>query len=194
MNTKKIIVAAALMASVMLHSGGTALLVAQSPLKTGITVHGDWTIEIRTAGGALVNRRTFSNHLSPEGATLLSSILTRTTTPTGWVVEIGGPGCAASPAGSCRFTETREGDGKLTVSLFEPPNASGGGTLPARIILSGANTATAAGDVDHVLTRIITNPVSVYDLLTRANLQTDIPVSEGQIIQLKVEISFSSGG
>ena len=60
----------------------------------GITVRGQWTIEVRNPDGKLVTHREFENGLTPyagEGATLLSAFIGRVVTPGLWMVELADP-------------------------------------------------------------------------------------------------------
>jgi hypothetical protein len=177
MNMKKVVLFAAFLAGGMLYTGGTASLHAQAPMTTGIKVNGDWTIEVRNPGGDLVTRRTFTNHLFQDGGSMLASILARTVAPGRWQVILLGGALCPGWANLCSFNESVQGESTLTVSLSD-----------GKLVLTGANTVTTAGDVSAVRTRMVDDG-SPTDITGKT--LTTIPVKVGQIIQVKVVISFS---
>ena len=54
----------------------------------GISVHGDWVIEVRNPDGSIAERREFENALSGFGANFLAKLLDRTASTGAWAVEL----------------------------------------------------------------------------------------------------------
>lgn len=168
----------------------------------GIKVHGDWTIEIREPNGTLVNRHEFKNSLIAGGANsgnqLLAKLLGKTETALEWQVLIAnGQDAAGGPCSDTNFvfgfvTRCHIIPANSTLwNIFGPVtktlvvNSTSAGTLE----LSGTVTAARAGAISVVETYVRGNP-SVYSFTSRA-LPSAIMVAAGQIIQVKVVISFS---
>ena len=158
----------------------------------GIRIRGEWTIEVRNPDGSLASRHEFKNALVPgQGDAILARLLGRTqVSPWAWSVDVGevapvdasGTPCAPSttpPNGiPCSIRETNG----LTVAVD-------GGTVR----LSGAVTAAkAAPQLSRFATRIdwLGGGAAFF---TEKRLPAPIPVAAGQIIQITVVFSFSSG-
>lgn len=184
--------------------------VAASPggPQEGIQVHGSWTIEVLEPDGQPVSRHEFENSLTSTGAARLPRFLGREDTVGFWVVTVQGSANANHP---CRLTAT------ITASCVVFESASGvtegghrfknltvsvptSGTDVNKLVLSGTATAARAGDVGRVTTEgtHCLNTVApsncnieLYESFTDKTLATPIPVSQGQIIQVKVAIGFS---
>ena len=181
-----------------------------NPGQSSIAVHGFWTIEIRERDGRLVNRYQFNNALNDQRALLF--ILARQNSVGRWAVTLAdqfnvGQPCANGTAcalhedgdtnvfsGSTKFTG-------LTVSADPLP-------IPTRLVLQGSFAAGAAGQISRVATNLSvcdnsTAPVTScsagtsFQLTTHLTQQSGapplgpIPVAAGQIVQVRVEISFT---
>lgn len=179
--------------------------------KEGIKVHGNWTIYIRNADGTLVSHHEFKNALTISGGALLGRFLQRTHKPGEWVISLASEvahlnPCEVNIAGPmpCGIYEsttqlsTSEASGQfntLTISSEGGPNTN-------RTVLAGSAKARKNGVIDNVATLLINScPVDSQgvcngsgagnELFTRTTLATPINVVAGQIIQVKMVISFS---
>src|SRR5437588_9572584 len=85
----------AMVASFMLALG-LSQLSAQEPQgpREGIQVHGHWVIDVKNPDGRLVTHTEFENALMPQGASVLSGLLTRNLTMGAWIISLNG---AANP-------------------------------------------------------------------------------------------------
>ena len=99
--------AAALAAIVLIalgaFGGKTSLLSKGAPAANAnaITVHGRWTIEVKTPAGKRVSMRHFENALQlPYGNAVLSAFLARSNSPGAWSIVLDGsdPPCCAGRA------------------------------------------------------------------------------------------------
>lgn len=173
----------------------------------GIKVHGHWTIEIRNPNGSLVTHREFENSIaggSGGGSAALSAFLGRQYLVGAWAVSLGGPGiCGISGApagGNCNIFEPSgfsigfANSSNLTIAV----NAS-------TVALSGSVTTSTAGQITSVATAVLgcSPAIAAYGpncsvisgwtgfSVTGTALATAVQVSPGQIIQVKVVLSFS---
>jgi hypothetical protein len=159
-------------------------------MQDGVTVHGDWVIEVRNPDGSLAHRRAFKNAL--VGGPLLASLLARTYAPGAWSILLDGDGCSTlNREIACVI---RESDGQLAVSL-----APGG----SQVVLTGVVTASnpAASLVTAVSTSLnvcdpAVLPAADCPLVTVAafsavTLPVPVPVTHGQMARVTVTFSFS---
>jgi hypothetical protein len=177
----------------------------------GIKVHGHWTIEVRSPHGSLVSRREFKNALTTTGGALLGRFLQRTHKPGEWTIQLGSETnhlnpCEVNIAGPvpCVIYEATNpvaanaGWGTFTALTV----GSEGGPNTNSTVLAGAAKARKNGLIDYVATLLINScPVDSQgacngsgggnEVFTRTTLPTPINVVAGQIIQVKVVISFS---
>lgn len=177
-------------AALLLGLAGQAA--AQSPpgasaMREGVTVHGDWVIEVRNPDGTLAHRHAFRNAL--VGGPVLAFIMARGITPGAWSIGLDGNACA--PISECRISETA---GDVTVTLGP------GGT---QVVLTG--TATANGfNATHfsvVSTRLgvcdpgalpsATCPTITDAPFSAVVLAAPIPITFGQMASVTVTFSFS---
>jgi hypothetical protein len=186
---------------------------AQAPSDPGadsIGVHGRWTIEVSESDGTRVARHEFNNALASQRSLLLA--LSRQNTPGYWVVYIDDFYGGASPCGAstpCALqepghTSVFSGTTKfvvLSVSLEGSP-------VPDKLVLQGTFAATATGQISEVETQLSNCPntstpaspcSSSGNILTTHRMASTgpppvgpIPVNAGQIIQVRVEITFSA--
>lgn len=173
----------------------------------GIKVHGDWTIVIREPDGRVVSRRDFRNALdsgTPKGgALMLVKLLNGAVTLLEWAVVLQNLSdfgqqspCTTSQGGpsSCAVVTTGfPGSGlvdssAITRSLLKSEQGS-----PTGFVLTGTATAMRNGSIATVATRAhqTSAGISGFFSFTSATLQQPIAVAAGQIIQVKVVISFS---
>lgn len=176
----------------------------------GIKVHGHWTIEVRNPDGSLVSHREFENSLVDPSFTLLPPILSRTLTVGLWTVLLdgtgGGPcssaGCQVSEGGAPSFSGYVSSNNLQVSTAGVPPN---GNVLRAQLVLTGSATALASSAVNQVQTVLTYCPNTIAPgtvaantsscqlgfAFTSAALATPVQVSNGQIIAVTVNISFS---
>ena len=191
-------------------AGGAQAQTTSSNPGADIGVNGRWTIEVRESNGTRVSRHEFNNALVSQRSLLLA--LSRQNTPGYWAVFIGDAYGVGSPcgAGQCALQEaghttTFSGMTKfvaLTVSLEGSP-------LPNKLVLQGTFTAPAAGQISEVQTLLTNcaNTVAPASPCASASGNTltlhqmapsgappvgPIPVAAGQIVQVRVEITFSA--
>jgi hypothetical protein len=201
------------LSTILLAAATTGAQTAQPQPNRGqssIAVHGFWTIEVREPDGRLVNRYQFNNALNDPRPLLF--VLARQSSVGRWAVGLGdqfnvGQPCANGTAcvlhedgdnnvlsGSTKFTG-------LTVSADPLP-------LPTRVVLQGSFAAGATGQISRVSTNLSLCDNSVapvtscsggtsFQLTTHITQQSGapplgpIPVAAGQIVQVRVEISFT---
>lgn len=179
-----------------------------------IAVHGDWTIDVYDADGELDQHHEFENALAEDGGVILASALSRTVFPQGWIVRLSPPTrqsgevygdspCAVTTGASCW--------------LVEHPGSAGGGEnefpgLVAEVVdgavrLTGTATALNDGEITPVETYVaacdfagctlenaVIYPVTTKDFFDpETGTVTPIQVESGQIVQIEIVISFTSG-
>lgn len=198
-------------------SNGTTHAQESGGVPDGIHVRGDWVIEIRTPDGDPVARHEFRNALvavnggaQVGGRGVLAGFLGRTFGTVGnWWVDIAGangPCAAGSVARSCQLLEPSD-DRAASSTTFknlvlsvptEPVSFPAIGTreIPTGTLeLSGQATAASDGSITDVGTTFDLCGIATNCFLTVRftghTLATPIPVSAGQIIQVKVVLSFS---
>ena len=174
--------------------------------KEGIKVHGHWTIDIRNPDGKLVSHHEFENALNGSGAFTLGQLLQRTSKAGEWRISLGDVGnsnpnhpclTANNQQSPCNIYETgsqfpeANAFKSLTVSSTQADNNATG--------LTGTATAQRDGRIVTVQTQLSRCPVdtqgvcqpSSFEWFTTKSLSPVINVVAGQIIQVKVVISFS---
>jgi hypothetical protein len=159
-------------------------------MQEGVTVHGDWVIEVRNPDGSLAHRRAFKNAL--VGGPLVASLLARTYSAGGWSIFLDGDAC--SPFNRDIACVIRESDGQLAVSL-----APGG----SQVVLTGIVTAS---DPSASLVTAVKTSLAVCDpgVVPAANcpaittapfssvaLPVPVPITFGQMAAVTVTFSFS---
>jgi hypothetical protein len=207
MNIKNVLVTAALLAGGTLHAGPAAPLLAQAPMNTGIKVHGDWTIEVQQPDGRLVSRREIKNSLAAEGRAFLASMLARGSllTDRHWMVWFvppeGGP-AAPCADGVCLVIEPE--------SIWQPYDTGGRNLrvelLDNAVVLTGSFTADRSGKITTVSTATVKCVAIFGDCgsetddqggncqpvpFSGTTLLAPIQIEPGQIVQVKVVVSFS---
>jgi hypothetical protein len=186
-----------------------APLVAQD--QEGIKVHGRWAIDIRNADGSLASHHEFDNALTTAGVavggnSVLAGLLSRQFGTVGdWHVMIWRACGTDSLPQACRISEPTFPN--PSSSVFRNLRI----TVPTRTVSFPAlgnrevpvGTVEFAGEATAMLNRSIeavstqlglcgtgTNCFMVSDI-TSHTLATPIPVVVGQIIQVRVVLSFS---
>lgn len=173
----------------LILAAGAAGAEAQS--SEGIKVHGDWTIDVRQPDGTLVKSYVFKNSLTEHGKPILTRLLSRFVEPTGlnvtfgrWIVKLTDPTSDPCPADVESGCSILEGQG-LTVTA--------NGDLSA-VVFTGDLKVAASGQISVVRTALemlVNGHLADVPQFTGKLLPSPIPVTEGQIVQVKVVISFS---
>lgn len=177
-------------------------LQAQGP-REGIVVHGHWVVDVRSSDGTLVNHVEFENSLA--GKDVLMYLLTRKNVLGGWEImlraPLGGPGICGNEF--CRIGEN--------VPVYATDTSTNlvvtDDFLTKAVILSGSMTATSDGSFNLVYTNVQrcftthattdqclnATPQGPSDTMafTIRALDAPIPVANGQIVQVKVVLTFS---
>lgn len=178
--------------------------------REGIKVHGDWVIEVRNSDGSLAQRHEFKNALvASEGDRALAFLLSRGYSAGRWQVVLWPE---SDPTGICQAgtlptycTVTENYPGAVPASTkFYTLQVRNPLTNPNPTVeLTGTATAGRTGDIKTVeavmeLCSPTTSPTEcinasggVFYRLTRRVLPTAINVTAGQILQIKVVLSFS---
>lgn len=193
----------------VLASCGGATSEASGPSE-GIQVHGDWTIDIYNEDGSLDRHVEFSNALTNGGGVFLAELLGDMTYAGTWGVEMysadGSQPCVSSDGQptSCwtyqpfsLLTPLEGSDLSLDLQVAVQDN---------QLTLSGSHDASADGQIDQVETHLYTcdqplDAVACSEALTDTVNFThksldpgDIAqVSQGQLIEVQVVLSFTSG-
>jgi hypothetical protein len=180
-----------------------------------IQVHGHWTIDVRDPDGALVSHHEFKNALvANEGADTLNKLLGRRYVIADWSIVLGaygGPGTQSPCVGAfqCFILEPRyagAGDASrefANLAITTPTTGPNAGKL----VLSGTATVTNTepqSAIQYVMTSVtmcpITSlantpcgPASIGNRFTAKDLDAPVILRPGQIVQVSVVYSFSSG-
>jgi hypothetical protein len=184
----------------------------RGPLE-GVKVHGHWIIDVKNPDGTLAQHREFENSLS--NANVMVALLYGAEVPADFVVLLGGstPPCNVSSSNYCVIAHNLStlpanaicGTYYCVTGLTVTPTYGGSPSL----VLAGNLTATSAGSISNVSTEIgicggpnttpaTTTPSSCaagsnpygYSGLTATTI-TAVPITNGQIIQVTVTITFS---
>jgi len=177
---------------------------SDSGFNEGITVHGDWVIEVRNPDGSVAERREFQNELSAGGG-LLTCSLARVCSPGVWGVGLrsnvasDSPCMTPDPVSLCLIREP------INSSLSNYP-ATHFTTLtvameqaPPETVLQGNFDAPNDGIINRVQTfNCFALPVNAdpslcgsIQLITETTLATPVNVVAGQQVLVTVRISFS---
>lgn len=198
----------AIRGSVVALTCGLLMLVApvgaQAPasgLAGDVKVHGNWTIDIRDADGTLAKHVEFSNALYP-GTGHLGSLLGRQSHIGYWSVTLydqqASPCKGANPGfDECLIIEAPGTSGINGPNLFRTLTISNTGSNQSVVVLQGTATALVNGQITDVRSNFGACPslpcTASYLALpfTYHTLPTPITVVQGQVIQVRVQISFS---
>jgi len=166
----------------------------------GIKVHGDWTLTVRNPDGTIAALHQFKNALvTVEGApTLLASLLLGTATTGHWSITLGVLGttgtCGASPV--CVITESTAAFPGHSSNLTKTVPTTGQDA--GKFVLRGSVRFVNADLIGVVSTSLTTCASSTTPTcsngsfqFTRKELAQGIQVSQDQLVEVKVVISFS---
>lgn len=197
------VLGAAAIAALFFGGAATAHAQDEKPAEgqqEGIKVHGNWVIEVKNADGTLVQRQEFKNALHSGGAHL-GNLLTRNASMGFWAVSLWDP--QRSPCvGGTRSPQCEIAEPNTTFTgsnVFKTLSVTGAGPNNSQIVLQGTATALVDGVISQVYSNfgVCGGPTiggcgSLYAApFTGHSLSTPIPVVAGQIIQVRVVISFS---
>jgi hypothetical protein len=151
-----------------------------NPSRESIKVHGHWTLEVRNPDGQVATHREFGSSLIPNsGPSVLSSCLN---------------GCTPSWS----FAILQASQNTICGSLPLPnnplvcrlPATASLGPNGTSFVLIGTITAAGAGSITSVESDEYSAPGGLLTGFTSTAI-TPVAVAAGQIVQLKVVISFS---
>ncbi len=156
----------------------------------GIKVHGHWIIEVRNPDGTLVSHHEFENALDPSSGQLLPTVLLGLMVAdlNSWRIRVGDACGSSSAPAPCTIP--------VTPNPFVPNSTT---VFSGTLELAGSTTASRDATITRVETVVDFNPVQGAILLSpRPNtvftdriLSSTVNVVTGQIVQVKVVISFS---
>jgi hypothetical protein len=197
-----VVAVTAIAAAAVLRGGSRDAAHAQRANRDAVKVHGEWTIEVRTKTGAVVERRRFHNDLVPGGASALSQFLGRGKTVGRWQISMPPAGvCGAffcnirEPGAALGVLPPADTGQDLTVSI--PPT----GVDAGKLVLHGTVAATSVGAVTSVNTLVQECSLADgtgadcapmgYVTFSARVLGTPIAVQPTQQIAATVRFSFS---
>lgn len=162
-----------------------ARLWSQAP--EGITVHGDWVIEVRNADGSLAHRHAFKNALDVYGKRDLAAFLSRTNPVALWrIIANGTNGLCLSSADYCQIAES--GDNLSSGGISASKNLTVTGS-DVEVVLHGSFVAAASGSVSSVMTINMRNDTAAGPF-TQTALSSPIAVEATQTVSVTVTFSF----
>ena len=181
--------------------GGVPLATAPNGTGEGIAVHGHWTVEVTDPDGTTVSRTEFENALSSIGELALATFLSRSSPVGSWQIELADNVCennSGTPT-TCFITED-----SFTQNQYFPNLTVT--RLDSTVVLEGTAIVQRDDEISAVRTYVTvclasttpedcdatTSPFPVFPFTATA-LSPAIPVVTGQIIDVRVEISFSTG-
>jgi hypothetical protein len=175
-------------------------------------VHGHWTIDVRNPDGTLVTHREFENGLAPGAGLNLGQFLQRSSKPGEWMIILDSSASAdnicTTPSlqpiycqifePSSHVTASQDTNGFKTLT-FRPGNPNLGED-PGAAVFTGNATAARNGVINRVFTDFTKCPVDTVGVcvtenffaFTTTTIATPVNVVLGQIVQVKVVITFSS--
>jgi hypothetical protein len=181
----------------------------------GLRVRGQWVIDIREPDGTLLRRVEFENALRARGQSVLASLLTGQASAGLWAISIGGYNnqelcyntsledveCRIDPPESSVSPLPYRFKNLTIVDTTERVGVPSGTSL----VLSGSATIAIDGSIASVSTSLGICASTVTPELcdsgqavgnnapdfTSHSLSPPVPVSAGQIVQVKVTLTFS---
>lgn len=178
----------------VLASCGGATPQASGPSE-GIQVHGDWTIDVYNEDGSLEQSVAYSNDLMSSGGSLLVELLEGSATkPGNWQIWIDSPnnGEALEPCVHPDDPQQQPFTCIMDANTEFFPNE-------ARFTLDGSFVADIDGFLVDARTEVMNCETGCTDQgFTQSPIPLDgngatVKVTQGQIVQVQVEISFTSG-
>lgn len=187
--------------------------VANDAVRQSIKVHGHWIITVKNPDGSQANRVEFNNALVLGGTDALTGLLYQKVVAAGFALILQGSSPAPCGTGTCAIVADL---GKTPASECGVNQACAANlvftldtdknSIPY-LTLSGQITASVAGTINGVGTDIflcdngsfpsnLSSEACVAQHLSRAqaftrHFMSDVPVVAGQIVQVKVTLSFS---
>ena len=184
----------------------------------GITVHGNWVIEVLEQDGTPVSRHEFENALDTNGSEILAKLLAGERRLGQWGVYLGGTGVGGSgqpvPDAPCHDSTGAvagcyiiENPATFSAALYAPNYAQNLQTnrVGSTLVLTGSKTADRGGTVDIVSTLVgwctnFTSSPATCDQPVRAGtgidnfttkpLSSSISVLNDQQLNVTVTLSF----
>lgn len=204
-----------LSAFLLLSAAATGAQSQSGPSLSSIRVHGHWVIEVRESDGRIVGRHEFDNALEDQRALL--AVFGRVNSVGHWYVGLGDlygdgePCVSGTPAVPTSCTLQEPGDARVYSSgtrLSVLSVALEGTPSPNQLVLQGTFTAQNTGQISSVVTGLGVCASTVapsapctdglaFSVTRHVFAQTGapgigpIPVNAGQIVQVRVAISFS---
>jgi hypothetical protein len=191
--------------------GKTSLSAKSAPAANAnaITVHGRWTIEVKSPAGKRVSIRRFENALQlPYGSAVLAKFLARANSPGAWSIVLDGsdPPCSqdGTPTGLsvfCLISESFDTDTRPWIFKTVTVDAPTSGANVNALVVRAAIDATRDGSVTSVRTLVdqcdwnAPSPCSGTQNNQAFTFKTldspGVSVKDGQQILTTVVISFS---
>jgi hypothetical protein len=200
----------AVLGMVLAACGGTSPEAAGP--SEGIQVHGDWTIEVYNEDGSLDRSVAFKNAF--QGETAMTTWLSHGSTVGPWSINMYSAVNEDWPCvnndgvkSACNIMEQfdpPQTDTAHTTFTLSVTTDDRGGAIGAddSLVLGGAITASSTGEISIVQTTAAMCSIDDVwpacsggstDTFTYKELDAPIPVTEGQLIDVEVVISFTSG-
>jgi hypothetical protein len=199
---------AAIVASVVVTSLATMCMPASAQSSEGIKVHGRWTVDVRNADGSLASHHEFDNALvigspvSIGGNSALAAVLGKfVKNVSAWHIQLqsNAPLCTEGTAACVINEHIGPGTAGLGELSLHVPTHTFFTTFPQGIIeLNGMTQINFAAPILRVTTGLrfcrddACTPNSQFSSqFTAHTLESPIPVVVGQVVQVKVVLSFS---
>jgi len=171
--------------------GAATVLLAAAPAAAqapeGITVHGDWVIEVHNVDGSLAVRREFRNALQPQGKADLATLLGRGAPLGFWRVN------TTNTTGVClagtEYCSLREGGDNLSAGGLPFNHSVTVAVVGDEAVLSANFVAAADGQITAVSTQLMF-PTSNATFFSATGLSAPVPVQATQSVSLRVAFSF----
>lgn len=179
---------------------------ASAPQRDSISVHGRWTIQVRTPAGRIVTQRLFENAL--VGAHVLAQVFARQGSVGLWRIVLSAPDqpCQTGPPpADVHACEIREPGSSAPAEPWESKNLSVSYDSSAQaVVFSGSVNAGRTGEIGSVVTRVFVCDPAVPpstpcetgfsppdQAVTQKILSPPVAVQAGQQISVTVRITFS---
>jgi hypothetical protein len=199
------VVIAILLAAAFGRFGGTSHAVAAkagAPAANGVTIHGQWTLQVRASSGRVLRTYRFHNDLfNPFGAGELTNHLKGSFSNGPWQVLLAGspqPCAVSGGATSCGISEVGaepagfQGDNTYNLTKSSIAN---GFRLQGSVIVDAAGTITS---VQTYLSHCVSSTAPAdchgengWSRVTQRVLGSSVSVSAGQQVLATVDITFS---
>ena len=181
--------------------------IASAQPAEGIGVRGEWVLEVRNTDGTLAERRAFRNALTDTGKEILARMLVGAFGTDTLEINLDGSAFSyrGNPQSPARLNALgTDGQPPCPSYYFDPtrPNESNFVEFcrlsvmksGASIILEGSVTAGRTGTIDKVGTRYPFHGGFTETMLKNATgLPQPLEVEAGQMVQVRVTISFHTG-